>query len=139
MDDRIMDNIDNVGEDELGKFDDNLHSYYRSTKIWFEKRKPYLRKDFRLIDVAEHIPMCRAYLSKIFNEGFGDSFSNVVKRYRIGEAKRLLVAKPHLTLSEVSEMSGFSSPSSFHRSFAEVCGGITPGEYRREKLKNRDK
>ena len=49
-------------DDELRKFEANLDSYYLSIKTWIEESKPYLRKDFRLMDVAEHLPMCRAYL-----------------------------------------------------------------------------
>lgn len=130
--------MDNVEEDELRKFNQNLDSYYKGIKSWFERRKPYLRKDFRLLDVADYTPMCRAYLSKVFNEGFGDSFSSVVRRYRIKEAKRLLESNPDLRLTAVSDLSGFSSVSSFHRAFAQVCG-ITPGEYRNKILAEKKK
>lgn len=131
--DETIENMDIEEDDELRKFEANLDSYYLSIKTWIEESKPYLRKDFRLMDVAEHLPMCRAYLSKVFNEGFGSSFSGVVRRYRIEEAKRLLESEPSMRLGMVSEMSGFSSVGTFHRAFAQACG-VTPAQYRRDVL-----
>lgn len=131
--DETIENMDIEEDDELRKFDANLDSYYLSIKTWIEESKPYLRKDFRLMDVAEHLPMCRAYLSKVFNEGFCSSFSGVVRRYRIEEAKRLLESEPSMRLGMVSEMSGFSSVGTFHRAFAQACG-VTPAQYRRDVL-----
>ena len=54
------------------------------------ERKPYLRGDFKFMDVSEILPLNRTYLSRVFNDGFGDSFSGVVRDYRIRETEEML-------------------------------------------------
>ena len=97
---------------------------------WFDDEQPYLDRNFKLTDTARILPLNRSYLSKIYTEGFGKSFSELVRDRRMEEARRLLIEAPELSISEIAEKCGFSSHSSFHRSFAAMHGGETPGEYR---------
>ena len=104
--------------------------YQMKVQQWMEEAKPYLRKDFKLMDVTEILPLNRTYLSQIFNEGWGTSFSNVVRDYRIRYAEDLLRNHPELTINQISSFCGFTSPSAFHRTFAQCHNGITPKKYR---------
>lgn len=52
-----------------------LPAYRAEVARWMAERKPYLRGDFKLMDVSEILPLNRTYLSRVFNDGFGDSFS----------------------------------------------------------------
>ena len=57
------------------------------------------------------------------------NFNQFVNSYRLKEAKILLKQTPELSISEVSELSGFGSVNSFLRIFKNT-EKITPTEYR---------
>ena len=75
--------VDNVEQQEKSTnetvFLVKLPEYKTKVQQWMEETKPYLRKDFKLMDVAGVLPLNRTYLSQIFNEGWGESFSDVVR------------------------------------------------------------
>lgn len=96
------------------------------------KKKPYLNPNFKLIDVSEILPLNRTYLSRVFNEGFGNSFNDVVRNYRLREAEWLLVNRKDIPVGQVGELCGFSSPSVFHRAFVQSHDGLTPNRYRKQ-------
>jgi len=96
--------------------------------------KPYLRKDFKLIDVMEILPLNRSYLSRLFNEGYGESFYHYVMHYRIEESKRLLLSQPNLKITEIAELSGFSSISVFGRAFTQRME-CSPMQWREKNMK----
>lgn len=99
---------------------------------WMIKEKPYLNPDFKLMDVSEILPLNRTYLSRVFNEGFGSSFSDVVRNYRLHEAEWMLVNRKDIPVGQVGEQCGFSSPSVFHRAFVQNHDGLTPNRYRKQ-------
>lgn len=121
------------------QFSDKLETYRKLVEEWMEKEKPYLSEDFKLKDVSRLLSLNRTYLSRIFNEGFGDSFSNVVRNYRMAEAEHLLLTHPEIPVGQISELCGFSSPSAFHRSFVQTHNGQTPQRYRSEQAAGIDK
>ena len=87
------------------------------------------------MDVSEFLPLNRTYLSRVFNEGFGVSFSCVVRSYRLREAEILLVSNPDIPVGQIGERCGFSSPAVFHRSFVQCHDGMTPSRYRKRSAK----
>lgn len=79
--------------------------------------------------LAERLGTNRTYLSAYINQKLNLSFFELVNRYRIAYAKRLLLSRDY-TVEAVASMSGFNSLSAFRRTFcAEV--GATPGQYRK--------
>lgn len=109
-------------------FEGELPSYILLFKKWMDEEKPYLKKDFKLLDVTNILPLNRTYLSRVFNDGFGLSFSEVVCEYRIGYAKEILRDRPNLPMYKVAELCGFSSDTTFFRAFHKVTG-ITPKQF----------
>ena len=97
-------------------------------EAWMEKEKPYLNKDFSLINLMEVLPMNRTYLSKFINTEYGCSFYQFVTDYRIREAKRLMEEYPSMQLQEVADRSGFSSLTVFGRIFRRETG-MTPTDW----------
>ena len=106
-----------------------LPEYREKLELWMETEKPHLRKDFKLTDAMEILPLNRSYLSRLFNEGYGERFYQFVMRYRIEESKQLLLSRPDLTISTIAGMSGFSSPSVFGRAFTQEVK-CTPMQWR---------
>lgn len=111
-------------------FNAKIISYKQEIERWFEQEQPYLREDFRLKDVSDRFLLNRSYVSRIFNEGYGKSFSLVVRDYRLQEAERLLLEERESSVSQVAERCGFSSSSAFIRTFVAAHDGVTPGQYR---------
>lgn len=99
---------------------------------WMINKKPYLNPNFKLMDVTEILPLNRTYLSRVFNEGFGSSFSDVVRSYRIKEAEWMLLNRKDISVGQVGELCGFSSPSVFNRTFVQSHDGLTPNRYRKQ-------
>lgn len=78
--------------------------------------------------LAKHVHMNPNYLSYLFHLKFGQTLSAYITGARIDKAKELLL---HTTfsLNEISEQSGFSNNSYFHKQFKKATG-ITPQQYR---------
>lgn len=89
------------------------------------------REGIRLGDLAQLLHLERSYVSRLFKEEWGVSFSEYLTGRRVEEAKRLL-RETGLTMDQVAEQSGFYDTSHLHRTFLKICG-ISPGAYRREK------
>lgn len=100
-------------------FTDKISVYKAKLEEWMLTEKPYLRKDFKLIDVMEILPLNRSYLSRLFNDGYGVSLYQFVMSYRLEESKRLLIIRPDLDITKIAELSGFSSISVFGRAFTQ--------------------
>lgn len=111
------------------RFIDKIPEHKVALENWMTTDKPYLDKDFRLLDVMNILPLNRSYLSRMFNEAYSETFFCFVMRYRINESTHLLKTRPDLTISRIAEMCGFSSPSVFGRAFLK-SEGITPKQYR---------
>ncbi len=125
----ISESVLNESESVLDEQSELLYKQYTvEIKNWFEKDKPYLRDDLRLMDLQPLFPISRSYLSKIFNQEFGFSFSDFVNSYRVEESKKLLLNEG-LSMPEIAERSGFNSVSTFRRAFIKHTG-LKPSQYK---------
>ena len=115
------------------QFTDKLPEYKTKLEQWMLTEKPYLRKDFKLTDAMEILPLNRSYLSRLFNEGYGETFYQFVMRYRIAESKHLLLTRPDLNITCIADLSGFSSPSVFSRAFVQEVS-CTPLQWREKEM-----
>ena len=100
---------------------------------WMESEKPYLNPEFKLMDLREVLPMNRSYLSQFINDTYGCTFYQLVNRYRIDEAKRLMRECPGMRIEEIAARSGFASRSSFTQTFTRETG-FSPREWRKKML-----
>lgn len=78
--------------------------------------------------LADYVHMNPDYLSSLFHDKFGQTLSAYITQVRIDRAKELL-ANSALSLNEISEKTGFSSSSYFHKQFKKTTG-YTPQQYR---------
>ncbi len=116
-----------TGEEDL--FKKRIPEYKARLEEWFLHSKPFLRSGIKLMDVREVLPLNRTYLSRVFNEGFGESFSQVILNARLEEASRLLKGDTDLNVGQIARQCGFQSPSTFNRTFVKKYGQ-TPKKYR---------
>lgn len=124
-------------DDVDSAFVSRIPEYKQIVEEWFEREHPYLDSHFKLENVKKVVPLNRTYISRIFNEGFGLGFSDYIRTLRMQEARRLLEEEPETGIGEIAERCGFSTHSSFHRSFMQNNEGLTPGEYRQYMLSHR--
>ncbi len=93
---------------------------------------PYIRAHYRekitLNDLARTLRSNRYTVSRLLNESFGASFSELVNRYRIREACALL-EKTGDEVTKISEWVGYDTISTFNRNFLKFTG-TTPRRYR---------
>lgn len=83
-------------------------------------------------DVAEALGVTPAYLSSVFHEEKGESYSKFLVRLRMTQAALLLKSNPSLTIQQVAEQTGYASDKHFIGVFKKYFGA-TPNEYRLRK------
>lgn len=95
--------------------------------------KPYLNPDLKLPELAESISCQPAEISQVLNRYLQTNFSDFINQYRIEEfiARVQDPTASRYTLTSLSELCGFSSRTSFFRSFKKIKGK-TPAEYIKE-------
>ena len=93
-----------------------------------EKEKLYLDSDLNMSDVANRLGVHRNDVSMVVNSSKGISFSQLVNGYRVEYAKQQLLLDPTMKMANVAISSGFSSDTSFYRTFKAITG-MTPSEW----------
>ena len=99
-----------------------------SLQRWVEE-KAFCKSDITIMDLSKYVGTNRTYLSKYINTVYGQSFRNWIAELRVEEAKKMLVEQ-HISLTEMAACLGFSSSSTFSRTFTQITG-VTPTTYRK--------
>lgn len=120
-----------------------LDAFYTMIDAWYSEEdagssayvrfaKEYIRKNYkkniRLTDIAQAENLNPSYLSRIFKETTGKTFSDYLTFYRMEIAKELLCSIS-MNISEAALAVGYCDSKHFSKSFKKVVG-ITPKEYR---------
>lgn len=100
-------------------------------------QRPYTNPYLKLSELAAMLHTSPYTLSYLFNQYLHKNYYDYLNQYRIEEFKRLAAKEEYAryTLSALAGQCGFSSSSSFFRSFKKA-EGITPNEYVRQLGKN---
>lgn len=101
-------------------------------RVLLEEEKIYTQKDLRVIELSSRLHTNRTYISRLFNQEYGKSFSDLINSYRFEEAKQMLVDPGYslLSINEIANKAGFPSESSFYRIFKKETG-MAPGDWRK--------
>lgn len=98
-----------------------------------EEEQVYLNPTLTLAELATHTGLAPRLISFTVNNGFGQSFNDLVNSYRVEAVKRRL-ANPadlaRLTLLGIAFECGFNSKTTFNRIFKQFTG-VAPSEYGR--------
>ena len=101
--------------------------------VYVRFAKEYIKEnyqnDIRLSEIAQAESINPTYLSRIFSEETGETFSDYLIRYRIQLAKELL-HNISINVSEVAEQVGYNDVKHFSSSFKKIVG-ISPKDYRK--------
>jgi len=99
----------------------------------FEDHKCHLDPELSLGDLARDLGLSDNQLSEILNGELGESFADLLARYRLAEFEALCRADPEgrRSVLELALDAGFNSKASFYRVFQAVHQ-ITPSAYREQ-------
>jgi len=95
---------------------------------YIENQKPYLDSELRLDTLANALNLSRHHMSQVINQHFDARFFDFINKYRIEEAKKLLV-DDSLNITDVLYECGFNNRVSFYKAFKRYAG-ITPTEFK---------
>lgn len=98
-----------------------------------ENNKPYLDPELTLHILADQLAFTSRELSELINTEMNTHFFDFVNRYRINEAKDILLNDRHKTILEVLYEVGFNSKSSFNTAFKKHAQ-TTPTDYRKASI-----
>ncbi|MCC3374433.1 response regulator [Cohnella sp. REN36] len=94
----------------------------------------HLQAAVSLKQVAEHLHLNASYLSVLFKEQTGMTFSDYLTRIRLQKAKELLVAT-RLPIWEIAEKVGYQTVKYFIKVFKDN-EGLSPRQYRQQAADN---
>lgn len=101
---------------------------------WRQER-PFLKKSYRVDDLAEAIGVSRHKLAACFTQTYRSNFNELVNRRRIEHGLEKVAPEKWeaYTLEGMAFHLGFGSRSTFTKSFKKITG-MTPSKYRRRHL-----
>jgi AraC-like DNA-binding protein len=105
----------------------------RRLRELMEEEKIYRQFELKLDEVAAMLLITPHQLSEFINDYLGMNFSSYVNKYRVEEAKELLVNNPDQSSLSIGLEVGFGSKPSFNTIFKQKTG-MTPLEYRKKGL-----
>jgi len=112
-----------VSGNRLNELDEKLRRIIESEKV-------YLENDLSLPKLAKRLEASSNETSFVINELYQDNFYNFINRYRIEEAKRLLLSDKYnqLNVLGIAYESGFNSKTTFNTTFKKYTG-MSPTEF----------
>ena len=96
----------------------------------FEVDKVFLNEQLSLQSFSVEVGLPASTLSRIVNQQFGSSFTNIVAQYRLQEAKKIIrdTEEENIKLIDIAYDCGFNNKVSFYRTFKK-WEGISPSDY----------
>ena len=108
-----------VQSDQNPTKDDALSADF---KRLMNDKKLFLQPNLTLEDVADILHSNKTYVSRMVNNSYGQSFSELMNRMRVDYAKEYILSHRSARQSEIARNCGFLSASSFNTVFKKVTG-----------------
>jgi AraC-like DNA-binding protein len=99
-----------------------------------ERDRQYLTSRLRLSDIAVELGVSVTTLTDCIQSQRHCTFAQLIAEYRVHYAQQLLSENPEMKLYAVIAESGFTSESTFFRSFKAVTG-LSPKEWLTQSAK----
>lgn len=127
-------------EEPSQKYDHSPLSQEKASEIQerliecLENEKPFLDSDLTINQLAKSLDLTSSkMLSQVLNQVMHESFYQLINRYRVEEALKLLQEKPTSSIIDVAFGAGFKSTSTFYNHFKAITGK-TPKEFLEKAL-----
>ena len=92
--------------------------------------KVYLTEELTLPILANEIGVTSAQLSEFINNYFNMNFNSFINKYRIEEAKKIIIEDNDKTILQIAFEVGFNSLSVFYKAFLKF-ENVTPAAFRK--------
>lgn len=86
--------------------------------------------DISLHDLATHMNMSQAYVSRLFKKLTNSNFKDYLAKVRVEKAVSFLTQNPSSSIQEIAAMVGYNNAKPFTALFTKTMG-VTPSEYRK--------
>lgn len=108
-------------------------SAIEKVQLGMEVEKLYLKHNLNIEEFSKRINLPVKDVSAVINKHYGTNFFEFMNKYRIEEAKRLLLDEScaEMTVLDILLQAGFNSKSAFHRFFNRLVG-VSPTEFRKQ-------
>ncbi|WP_026486716.1 AraC family transcriptional regulator [Caldanaerobius polysaccharolyticus] len=117
----------------LDRFTESVYSIGQARNAAVYQAIEYIKNNYKenisLEDVAHYVHLSPNYLSRLFKEEMGMSYTDYLNKLRVEESKKYL-AKLDLNILDVALMVGFQDQSYFTRVFKKY-EGVSPGQFRK--------
>lgn len=110
--------------------DESSAELRKKLEEWMRIEKPFVKADFRAVDVYKYLGIDRYTCNDMFAREFNCYFKAWVLNYRIDYSVELMKSNPTMQIKSIAYESGFSSQAVFARAFANVKG-MSCSEFRR--------
>lgn len=116
---------------------DNSNHVFEKIYHYLITNQNYLTENITLEKVASDTSINREYIRSAIKHAEGCSFKTFINNHRIDYAKNLIMENifGRFSIDEIARKSGFSSRTSFYRTFHEVTG-FTPAYYKSQLEKH---
>lgn len=79
----------------------------------------YIDTDINIEDLSIELKVSKFHLHRIFKDEFGKNIYESIKSIRLQKASNLLITNKYSTITDIANMCGYSSQTSFLRAFKE--------------------
>lgn len=112
-----------VSENRLNELNEKLKELIQVEKV-------YLDNDLSLPKLSQKLAASYNETSFLINELYQDNFYNFINKYRVEEAKKILLSEKYnqLNILGIAYESGFNSKTTFNTTFKK-CTGFSPTEF----------
>ena len=108
--------------------DDTSEELMQRITLLMDEQQPYLQSRLKQSDIAVELGVSTTSISDCISSCRGISFQQLLAEYRVHHAQQLLTQQPDMKLAAVFAESGFTSESTFFRTFKTVTG-LSPKEW----------
>jgi len=117
------------------KVDKRKQSLMEEINNLMTEDKIFLNTKLTIFDISDKLNVNKTYISNAINEIQQDNFSNYINKFRIEEAK-IIILDPkfdNYTFEAIANSVGFNSKASFNSAFKKFTS-LTPSVYKKNKL-----
>ena len=109
-----------------------IRKVYERLERYFDTSRPYLEgRKLTVEEVSKILYTNKAYLAKAIRLYSGLNFCQYVNRHKIDYAVEAFRKNPQMRITELAQMSGFNSVTSFNISF-RAFKNMSPGDWCRQ-------
>jgi len=113
---------DNLGYTKTRLLSVDLENLLYRLNHLMEKEKIFLSDDLTLEKLAESVNLHPRQLSEYLNGHLNTTYNAFLHKYRINEAKKILIEQPNRSITDIGFFVGYKSLSSFYEAFKKETG-----------------